>query len=88
MTRVWQAGGHGSAAGLGRQLLWHYPEDAGVQRTAEKVVTALAATGLILSSGEKLFWLAQKVGLKNLDVQVECYHLIAGEIDRGFEQWN
>lgn len=88
MTRVCKPGGTVLLQDLDGQLLWHYPEDAGVQRTAEKVVTALAATGFDPFVGRKLFWLAQKAGLKNLDVQVECYHLIAGEIDPGIlKQW-
>ena len=88
MTRVCKPGGTVLLQDLDGQLLWHYPEDAGVQRTAEKVVTALAATGFDPFVGRKLFWLAQKVGLKNLDVQVECYHLIVGEIDPGIlKQW-
>ena len=88
MTRVCKPGGTVLLQDLDGQLLWHYPEDTGVQRTAEKVVTALAATGFDPFVGRKLFWLAQKAGLKNLDVQVECYHLIAGEIAPGIlKQW-
>jgi ubiquinone/menaquinone biosynthesis C-methylase UbiE len=88
MTRVCKPGGTVLLQDLDGQLLWHYPEDAGVQRTAEKVVTALAATGFDPFVGRKLFWLAQKAGLTNLDVQVECYHLIAGRIEpQILKQW-
>jgi hypothetical protein len=73
---------------LDGQLLWHYPEDSEVQRTAEKVVTGLTASGFDPFVGRKLFWLAQKAGLTNLDVQVECYHLIAGKIEAQIlKQW-
>jgi hypothetical protein len=61
--------------------LWHYPEDPDVQRAAEQVVAALAATGFDPFVGRKLFSLARNAGLTNLDVQAESYHLIAGEID-------
>jgi hypothetical protein len=44
-------------------------------------VAALAATGFDPFVGRKLFWLARMAGLKNLNAQVECYHLIVGEID-------
>jgi SAM-dependent methyltransferase len=88
MTRVCKPGGTVLLQDLDGQLLWHYPEDAEVQQTAEKVVAALAATGFDPFVGRKLFWLAKKAGLTNLHVQVECYHLIAGEIDaRILEQW-
>jgi ubiquinone/menaquinone biosynthesis C-methylase UbiE len=88
MTRVCKPGGAVLLQDLDGQLLWHYPEDAEVQQTAEKVVAALSATGFDPFVGRKLFWLAKKAGLKNLNVQVECYHLIAGEIDpRILQQW-
>jgi hypothetical protein len=59
-----------------------------VQRTLERVVAALGATGFDPFVGRKLFWLAQNAGLTNIDVQVECYHLIAGEIDQYIlKQW-
>jgi SAM-dependent methyltransferase len=88
MTRVCKPGGTVLLQDLDGQLLWHYPEDSEVQQTAEKVVAALSATGFDPFVGRKLFWLAKKAGLTNLNVQVECYHLIAGEIDaRILEQW-
>jgi ubiquinone/menaquinone biosynthesis C-methylase UbiE len=88
MTRVCRPGGTVLLQDLDGQLLWHYPEDAGIQQTAEKVVTALGATGFDPFVGRKLFWLAQKAGLINLGVQVECYHLIAGKIEpQILKQW-
>jgi ubiquinone/menaquinone biosynthesis C-methylase UbiE len=88
LARVCKRGGVVVLQDLDGQLLWHYPEDPAVQRTAEKVVTALAATGFDPFVGRKLFWFAQQAGLKNLEVQAECYHLIAGEIDpRILKQW-
>ena len=88
MARVCKPGGTVLLQDLDGQLLWHYPEDSPVQRTLEKVVAALAATGFDPFVGRKLFWLAQNAGLTNIDVQAECYHLIAGEADPHIlKQW-
>ena len=88
MTRVCKRGGTVLLQDLDGQLLWHYPEDPAVQRTVEKVVQALAVTGFDPFVGRKLFSLAHRAGLKHIDVQVECYHLIAGEIEPGIlRQW-
>jgi ubiquinone/menaquinone biosynthesis C-methylase UbiE len=81
MVRVCRPGGSVLLQDLDGQLLWNYPEDPVVQRAVEKVVTGLASTGFDPFVGRKLFSLAHKAGLKKIDVQVECYHLIAGEID-------
>jgi ubiquinone/menaquinone biosynthesis C-methylase UbiE len=82
MIRVCRPGGSVLLQDLDGQLLWNYPEDPVVQRAAEKVVAGLASTGFDPFVGRKLFSLAHKAGLKDIEVQVECYHLIAGEIDR------
>ena len=80
MVRVCRPGGTVLFQDLDGQLLWNYPEDPSLQDTAEKVVGGLAKTGFDAFVGRKLFSLGRKAGLINLDVQVECYHLIAGEI--------
>jgi ubiquinone/menaquinone biosynthesis C-methylase UbiE len=82
MVRVCRPGGSVLLQDLDGQLLWNYPEDTLVQCAVEKVVAGLASTGFDPFVGRKLFSLAHKAGLKNIAVQVECYHLIAGEIDR------
>jgi ubiquinone/menaquinone biosynthesis C-methylase UbiE len=88
MARVCKRGGTVLLQDLDGQLLWHYPEDPLVQSTVEKVVRALAVTGFDPFVGRKLFSLAHRAGLKNIDVQVECYHLIAGEIEPAIlQQW-
>jgi SAM-dependent methyltransferase len=88
MVRVCKPGGLVLLQDLDGQLLWHYPEDPVVQHAVERVVNALAPTGFDPFVGRKLFWLAQKAGLKRLDVQVECYHLIAGAIEPHIlKQW-
>jgi ubiquinone/menaquinone biosynthesis C-methylase UbiE len=80
MVRVCRPGGTVLLQDLDGQLLWHYPEDAEMQRNSEKVVTALAATGFDPFVGRKLFSLAHKTKLQHIDVQVESYHLIAGVV--------
>lgn len=88
MVRVCKSGGTVLLQDLDGQLLWHYPEDPLMQRAVEKVVAALAPTGFDPFVGRKLFWLAHRAGLKKLDVQVESYHLVAGEISpRILRQW-
>jgi ubiquinone/menaquinone biosynthesis C-methylase UbiE len=88
MVRVCKRGGTVVLQDLDGQLLWHYPEDPVLQSTVEKVVRALGVTGFDPFVGRKLFSLAQKAGLKKIDVQVECYHLIAGEIEpAALQQW-
>ena len=81
MVRVCKPGGTILLQDLDGQLLWHYPEDPIVQRTAERVVAALASTGFDPFVGRKLFSLTRNAGLTKIDVQVEPYHLIAGEAD-------
>jgi SAM-dependent methyltransferase len=88
MVRVCKSGGTVLLQDLDGQLLWHYPEDPLMQRAVEKVLAALAPTGFDPFVGRKLFWLAHRAGLKKLDVQVESYHLVAGEISpRILRQW-
>jgi ubiquinone/menaquinone biosynthesis C-methylase UbiE len=88
MARVCRPGGSVLLQDLDGQLLWHYPEDPVVQPAVEKVVAALGATGFDPFVGRKLFSYAKKAGLKNITVQTESYHLIAGEIDpSSMEQW-
>jgi len=54
----------------------------------KKVVAALTASGFDPFVGRKLFWLAQNAGLTNIEVQAECYHLIAGEAEPHIlKQW-
>jgi SAM-dependent methyltransferase len=88
MVRVCKPGGTVLLQDLDGQLLWHYPEDPVVQHAVQRVVTALAPTGFDPFVGRRLFWLAQKAGLKKLDVRIECYHLIAGAIEPHIlKQW-
>ncbi len=81
MMRVCRPGGVVLLQDLDGQLMWHYPEDPDMQRIVGKVMTALGITGFDPFVGRKLFWLARKTGLENIQTQVEVYHLIAGECD-------
>jgi ubiquinone/menaquinone biosynthesis C-methylase UbiE len=88
MVRVCRPGGSVLLQDLDGQLLWHYPESPNVQRAVETVVKALAKTGFDPFVGRKLFRFAQLAGLENIKVDVECYHLIAGEVrPHILEQW-
>jgi ubiquinone/menaquinone biosynthesis C-methylase UbiE len=88
MVRVCKPGGTVLLQDLDGQLLWHYPEDSEMQRAIERAMKALGTTGFDPFVGRKLFSLAQKAGLEKLKVQVECYHLIAGEITPNvLRQW-
>jgi ubiquinone/menaquinone biosynthesis C-methylase UbiE len=81
MVRVCKPGGTVLLQDLDGQLLWHYPEDAAMQPVIQRVVEGLAASGFDPFVGRKLFSLACGAGLQNVDVQVESYHLIAGEAE-------
>ena len=88
IVRVCRPGGTVLLQDLDGQLLWHYPESPVVQRGVETVVKALGKTGFDPFVGRKLFRLAQVAGLENIKVDVECYHLIAGEArPQILEQW-
>jgi ubiquinone/menaquinone biosynthesis C-methylase UbiE len=88
MVRVCKPGGVVLMHDLDGQLIWHYPEDALMQQTVARVLGVLSKTGFDPLVGRKLFWLARNAGLENIQVQVEPYHLIAGEIDAPtYEQW-
>jgi ubiquinone/menaquinone biosynthesis C-methylase UbiE len=88
IVRVCRPGGTVLLQDLDGQLLWNYPEEPGLQHALEQVAGALGKTGFDPFVGRKLFRLAQRAGLENLKVQVECYHLIAGEPPpQILEQW-
>ena len=88
MVRVCRPGGTVMFQDLDGQLLWNYPEDPAVQPVVEKVVAGLGKTGFDAFVGRKLFSLAHKAALTNIKVQVEPYHLIAGEVQPEIlKQW-
>jgi ubiquinone/menaquinone biosynthesis C-methylase UbiE len=88
MVRVAKPGATVLLQDLDGQLIWHYPEDPVMQNAVVQVTAALAESGFDPLVGRKLFWLAQKAGLEQIEVQVEPYHLVAGEIDpTAAQQW-
>ena len=88
LVRICRPGGTVLLQDLDGQLLWNYPEEPELQRALEQVMRALSKTGFDPFVGRKLFRLAQRAGLENLKVQVECYHLIAGEPSpKILEEW-
>jgi ubiquinone/menaquinone biosynthesis C-methylase UbiE len=89
MARVCKRDGTVMLQDLDGQMVVHYPEDPSMQRALDAVMAALAPTGFDPFVGRKLFWLARNAGLENIKVQVEPYHLIAGEADATtLEQWS
>lgn len=88
MVRVCRPGGVVLVQDLDGQLLWNHPEDPSLQRGIEGVIAGLASTGFDPFVGRKLFTLAHRAALENISVQVECYHLIAGEVNPDvLKQW-
>ena len=88
MVRVCKPGGSVLMQDLDGQLMWHYPEDGLMQQTVARVMNSLQPSGFDPFVGRKLFWLARNSGLDNVQVQAECYHLIAGAIDpEQYRQW-
>jgi len=88
MVRVAKPGATVLLQDLDGQLIWHYPEDTVITNAVAQVTGALAESGFDPLVGRKLFWLAQKAGLEEIEVDVEPYHLVVGEIDpTSSQQW-
>lgn len=88
MSRVCTPGGKILLQDLDGQLLWHFPEDAELRQTTERVIDHLANTGFDPFVGRKLFSLCFKAALADINVQLDPYHLYAGTIDdKQFSHW-
>jgi len=88
MKRVCNRGGKILLQDLDGQLVWHFPEDAELQRTTERVLSYLATTGFDPFVGRKLFSLCLGATLTDIGVQMDSYHLYAGRIsEEEFSQW-
>jgi SAM-dependent methyltransferase len=88
MSRVCRPGGRILLQDLDGQLLWHFPEDAELRKTTERVVDHLATTGFDPFVGRKLFSLCLGASLADVRVQLDPYHLYAGTIDdKQFSHW-
>jgi SAM-dependent methyltransferase len=82
MVRVCRPGGVVLLQDLDGQLVSHYPPVPELQAGIEAAMTGLAKTGFDPFVGRRLFHLAHTAGLTDLEVRVEGYHLIAGQIDQ------
>src|SRR5690242_16516193 len=88
MARVCTPGGKILLQDLDGQLVWHYPEDTDLQRATERVVQHLSTTGFDPFVGRKLFSLCLGASLSDVTVELDPYHLYAGEIDaHNFSNW-
>jgi SAM-dependent methyltransferase len=88
IKRVCTYGGRILLQDLDGQLVWHFPEDAELQRATEQVLSYLAGSGFDPFVGRKLFSLCLGASLTDIRVQVDPYHLYAGRIgEQEFSQW-
>jgi len=81
MARVCRPGGRVLLQDLDGQLLWHYPEDAELERQVLATLGVLAGTGFDPFAGRKLWHHCFRAGLGQLSSSVEVYHHYAGPID-------
>lgn len=79
MVRVCRPGGEVLLQDLDGQLAWHDPLDERLGSRIERTLASLARTGFDPYIGRKLFRLARHAGLVDVRVDVEPYHLIAGQ---------
>jgi SAM-dependent methyltransferase len=81
MARVCRPGGRMLLQDLDGQLVWHYPEDAELERQVLATLGVLAGTGFDPFAGRKLWHHCFRAGLGQLSSSVEVYHHYAGPID-------
>lgn len=81
MVRVLRPGGRLLLQDLDGQLLWHFPIDEDLQRNIESTLKVLAKTGFDPFVGRKLFHFSKVAGLDAINVRIEPYHQIIGQID-------
>jgi SAM-dependent methyltransferase len=81
MARVCRPGGRVLLQDLDGQLVWHYPQDAELERQVTATLGVLASTGFDPFAGRKLWHYCFKAGLGQLSSSVEVYHHYAGPID-------
>ncbi|MFI0738740.1 methyltransferase domain-containing protein [Streptomyces sp. NPDC021100] len=81
IARVTRPGGTVVLFDLDGQLIWHDPLGPEMRTLLDRVTAALGAAGFDPHTGRRLYGLARRAGLTDLDVRVDPYHLIAGRID-------
>ncbi|WP_051745132.1 class I SAM-dependent methyltransferase [Streptomyces yerevanensis] len=88
LARVTRPGGKIVLYELDGQLNWNHPIDDRLQTLLSKVLAGTGEQGFDWQVGRKLYTAAVRCGLRDIDVAVEPYHLIAGAIDpRQRSQW-
>ncbi|MEV8319594.1 class I SAM-dependent methyltransferase [Streptomyces sp. NPDC059900] len=88
LCRVIRPGGTIVLYELDGQLNWNHPIDDRLQELLSGVLAGTAERGFDWQVGRKLYTVALRCGLRDIDVAVEPYHLIAGSIDPvRREQW-
>lgn len=80
LVRVSRPGGRVVLEDLDGQLVWHDNASPALQAGLEEALAALAETGFDPLTGRRLFGWARAVGLTDLHVAIEAYHLYAGRI--------
>ncbi len=81
MVRVTKPGGVVVLYDLDGQLIWHDPITSALQSSIETVLDGLAKTGFDPHTGRRLYGLARRAGLTDIQVRVDPYHLIAGAVE-------
>lgn len=88
MLRVLKPGGRLLLQDLDGQLVWHDGMDPELEEGLARVLAHLAKSGFDPHVGRKLFGLAGRAGLQNMDLRVEPYHFILGQAsDHELELW-
>ncbi len=78
MLRVLRPGGQLLLQDLDGQLLWHDGMGPELEEALDQVLCHLARSGFDPCVGRKLFGLARRAGLREIDMQVEPYHFVMG----------
>lgn len=79
--RVCKPGGKIMLQDLDAQLVTNWPITDNLSSTIDKIIDSLADSGFDPFVGRKLYSMARVVGLEDIKVSVETYHLIAGSIE-------
>ena len=87
MKRVCKRGGIVMVQDIDGQFSNNYPEDSDILQYWQKIFTELKKTGFDPDVGRKLFSFFKMEGFKNINVNLESYHLIAGKIAQADEYY-
>jgi ubiquinone/menaquinone biosynthesis C-methylase UbiE len=88
MVRVCRPGGLVLLQDLDGQLVWHDPPDPALEELIGRTIAGLEETGFNPFVGRRLRNLLFNSGVKEIEVRVDVYHLIAGQVSHsGRVQW-